>query len=412
MAPGKFIYLDYNATTPVRPEVFEAMRPYLTDDGAYGNPSSLHAAGQTARAALENARERVASFLGAGDPSEIIFTSCGTESNNTAIQGAAFAHRSKGTHLITSVIEHHAVLHVFDYLEKEHGFQVTRLPVDEHGRIRPADLEKAFRPDTILVSLMAANNEIGTVEPIQELGELCRARRVLFHTDAVQSAGKIPVDVKAWPVDMLTISGHKLYAPKGVGALYIRKGVKLHALLHGGTHEKNRRAGTENVAGAAGLGEACALAAREIPREEPRVRSLRDRLEKGLLKRVPYVRVNGHPTERLANTTNLTFECVEGEGLVLALDQAGFALHKTDLPGLACSTGSACASGMLEPSHVLTAIGVPRHMIHGTVRFSLGLFSTEADVDAALEIVPPVVEKLRNMSPLWEDKMAEEKARR
>jgi cysteine desulfurase len=257
---------------------------------------------------------------------------------------------------------------------------------------------------------MAANNEIGTLEPLEALGNICRARRVLFHTDAVQAVGKIPLEAKSLPVDLLSLSGHKLYAPKGAGALYIRRGVRLQALMHGGAHEKNRRAGTENVSGAVALGEACRLAAGEMDREEARLRALRDRLERGILARVPFVRVNGHATERLANTTNFTFECVEGEGLLLALDQAGFALHKSDLPGLECSTGSACASGLLEPSHVLSAIGVPPEMIHGSVRFSLGLFSSEADVDRALEIIPPVVEKLRALSPLWEDKMAAQDA--
>lgn len=402
----KTLYFDYNATTPVRPEVFEAMKPFLTTEGFFANPSSLHTPGQKAHAALEQAREQVAAFLGAADPSEIVFTSCGTESNNLALFGAARAHRDQGRHLITSAVEHHAVLHAAEYLEKEEGFQVTYLPVDAHGRVDPAELERALRKDTVIVSIMAANNEIGTLEPLQALGDLCRARRVLFHTDAVQLAGKRAMDVKNWPIDMLSISGHKLYAPKGIGALYVRRGVKLHALLHGGAHEKNRRAGTENVAGAVALGAACALAAKELDEEESRVRGLRDRLEKGLLERVPFVRVNGHPTERLGNTTNLTFECVEGEGLVLALDQAGFALHKGDAPGVACSTGSACASGMLEPSHVLKAIGVPLEMIHGSVRFSLGRFTTQADVDGALEVIPPVVAKLRALSPLWEDKQA------
>jgi len=400
------IYFDYNATSPVRPEVFEAMKPFLTPEGFFGNPSSLHTPGQKARASLEAAREQVAALLGAADPSEIVFTSCGTESNNMAIQGAALAHGEKGRHMITSTVEHHAVLHTFQALEKR-GFAVTYLPVDAHGRVSPADLKKALRDDTILVSVMTANNEIGTVEPIAELGALCRERQILFHTDGVQAVGKTPLNLKEWPVDMFSLSGHKLYAPKGIGALYIRKGVKLDALLHGGAHEKNRRAGTENVAGAVGLGVACALAQTEMATEEPRVRVLRDRLEKGILERVPFARVNGHPSQRLGNTTNITFECVEGEGLVLGLDQAGFALHQSELPGLACSTGSACASGMMEPSHVLKAIGVPVEMIHGSVRFSLGHYNTAADVDQALAIIPRVVEKLRNLSPLWEDKMKE-----
>ncbi len=399
------IYFDYNATTPVRREVLEAMRPFLDAHGVFGNPSSIHTTGQQARAALERAREQVAALLGAADPSEIVFTSCGTESDNWAIKGAALAHKDKGRHIVTSAVEHHAVLNTCKYLEEEHGFQVTYLPVDDHGLVDPADLKKVLRDDTIIVSVMAANNEIGTVEPIEALGKICRERRVLFHTDAVQAAGKIPLDLKKLPVDMLSISGHKLYAPKGVGALYIRQGVRIHSLLHGGAHEKNRRAGTENLPGAVALGAACELAQKEMAREEPRLRKLRDRLEKGILKRVSYVRVNGHPTERLSNTTHRTFECVEGEGLLLALDQAGFTLHKAKLPGLEVSTGSACASGILEPSHVLRAIRVPPEMIHGSVRFSLGLYNTEEDVDQALEVLPKVVERLRDLSPLWEDKI-------
>lgn len=400
-----FIYFDNNATTPVRPEVFEALKPYLAPGGDYGNPSSLHSTGQRARAALETARERVAALLGAADPEEIVFTSSGTEADNMAIVGAAFAHRDKGRRIITSAVEHHAVLHTVDYLEKEHGFTVARLPVDRHGRLSPEDLARALTPDTILVTLMASNNEIGTVQPLRALGEVCRKAGVLFHTDAVQSAGKSRLDFKNEPVDMAAISGHKIYAPKGIGALYIRRGVRLHPLLHGGAHEKNRRAGTENLAGAVGLGAACALAAVELDRESARVRALRDRLESDLLKKIPAVFVNGHPTERLGNTTNLTFECVEGESLVLALDQAGFALKNTDTPGVEVSTGSACASGLLEPSHVLKAIGVPPEHIHGSVRFSLGHFNTDADVDAALEIVPAVVARLRALSPLWEDRI-------
>ncbi|TXH28593.1 MAG: aminotransferase class V-fold PLP-dependent enzyme [Elusimicrobia bacterium] len=400
-----FIYFDNNATTPVRPEVFEALKPFLASGGEFGNPSSLHTTGQRARAALETARERVAGLLGAADPEEIVFTSSGTESDNMAIIGAAFAHRDKGRRIVTSAVEHHAVLHALDYLEKEHGFAVTRLPVDRHGLVSPASLAAALTPDTILVTLMASNNEIGTIQPLRALGEVCRKAGVLFHTDAVQSAGKARLDLKREPVDMASISGHKIYAPKGIGALYLRRGVRLHPILHGGAHEKNRRAGTENISGAVGLGAACALATAELDREPARVRALRDRLESGILKRVPAVFVNGHPTERLGNTTNLTFECVEGESLVLALDQAGFALKNTDTPGVEVSTGSACASGLLEPSHVLKAIGVPAEHIHGSVRFSLGHFNSDADVDAALEIVPAVVARLRALSPLWEDRL-------
>jgi len=400
----KPLYFDNNATTPVRAEVFEAMAPFLAPDGVYGNPSSLHTLGQQAHAALESAREKVAALLGVADPGEIVFTSCGTEADNMAVIGAAFAHRDKGRHLITSAVEHHAVLHACEYLEKFHGFEVTYLPVDRFGRVSPDNLRAALRPGTLLVSIMAANNEMGTIEPIQELGAICRSAGILFHTDAVQSAGKVPLSLKDGPVDLAAISGHKLYGPKGIGALYIRRGVQLHALLHGGAHEKNRRAGTENVPGAVGLGVACELALNEMATEEPRVRALRDRLEKGLLERIPFVYVNGHPTERLGNTTNLTFEGVEGESLVLALDQAGFTLKNDALPGVEASTGSACASGLLEPSHVLKAIGVPPDRIHGSVRFSLGHFNTGADIDCALDIIPKAVDRLRTLSPVWEDR--------
>jgi cysteine desulfurase len=398
------LYFDNNATTPVRSEVFEAMRPFL-EGGNYGNPSSLHSAGQRARAAVESARERVAAFLGAADASEIVFTSSGTEADNLAIIGAAFAHRGSGRHIVTSAVEHHAVLHACRYLEKEHGFQATYLPVDGAGRVAVESLRRALRPDTILVSILWANNEIGALEPINELGELCREKGILFHTDAVQAAGKIPMILKDRAVDLAAISGHKIYAPKGIGALYLRRGVRLQALLHGGSQEKNRRAGTENVAGAVALGLACALAEKERETEVPRVRALRDRLERGLLERIPLSRVNGHPTERLCNTTNMSFDCVEGESLALALDQAGFTLKDNSLPGLEVSTGSACAAGQMDPSHVLKALGVPSELLHAAARFSLGRFNTEAEVDVALDIIPRVVERLRNLSPLWEEKM-------
>ncbi|MBL8024503.1 MAG: cysteine desulfurase NifS [Elusimicrobia bacterium] len=403
----KPIYFDNNATTPVRGEVFEALAPFFRSDDGYGNPSSLHSLGQGAHAVMESAREKVAALIGAADPQEIVFTSGGTESDNFALIGAAFAHREEGRHLITSSVEHHAVLHPCDYLEKEHGFEVTRLPVDSFGRVSPDDLRRALRPETLLVSIMTANNEIGTLQPIRELGAVCREAGVLFHTDAVQSVGKEPLDLKNWPVDLASLSGHKLYGPKGIGALYIRRGVELHPILHGGAHEKKRRAGTENVPGAVGFGVACELAFKEISTEGPRVRALRDRLEKGLLDRIPFVYLNGHPTERLGNTTNLAFDSVEGESLVLALDQAGFTLKNDHVPGLEVSTGSACASGMLEPSHVLKAIGVPPDRIHGSVRFSLGHFNTEADIDVALDVIPKAVDRLRTLSPLWEDRMKE-----
>ncbi|HRY29639.1 MAG TPA: IscS subfamily cysteine desulfurase [Elusimicrobiota bacterium] len=398
------IYLDYNATTPMRPELLEAVRSYSGLEGDFGNPSSLHTAGQRARAALERAREQVAGFLGASDVSEIVFTSGGTEADNLAIQGAAFAHRDAGRHIITSSVEHSAVMKTCRFLETQHGFEVTYLPVDRFGRVSPEDLRKALRRDTVLVSLMAANNEIGTVEPLMELGAVCRERGVLFHSDAVQAAGRLPIDVKTWPVDMLAVSGHKIYAPKGIGALWLRRGTRLQALQYGGSHEKNRRAGTENVAGAAALGLACELAGKELEGEVKMLRTLRDRLEQGILARIPLTSVNGHPTERLCNTTHIAFECVEGESLLLALDQAGFSLRRPELPGICVSTGSACSAGLLEPSHVLSAIGVPPERLHGCVRFSLGHYNTQQDVDQVLEIMPPIVEKLRSLSPLWDEK--------
>jgi cysteine desulfurase len=390
------IYFDHNATTPIRPEVFEAMRPFLAPDGTFGNPSSIHAEGRRARAALENARATVAAFLGAADPSEIVFTSSGTEADNMAVIGAAFQHRDKGRLIVTSAVEHHAVLHSCDYLEKEHGFRVAHIPVDDYGRVSPGGFAKVCSDDAILVSVMTANNEVGALQPIEEIGKLCGEKGILFHTDAVQAAGKISIDVKEWPVDMLSISGHKLYAPKGIGALYIRRGVRLHALIHGGVHERNRRAGTENVAGAVGLAAACEAAARERTSEGKRIEGLRDRLEKGLLEGIPGARLNGHPTKRLGNTSHLSFDGVDGESLVMALDQPGFTLHEEGLPPIAASTGAACSAGILEPSHVLAAMGLSKDRVRGGVRFSLGRGNTAADVDAALDIIPRLVARLRD----------------
>jgi len=390
------IYFDHNATTPIRPEVFEAMRPFLAPDGVFGNPSSIHAEGRRARAALEKARDTVAGFVGAADPSEIIFTSSGTEADNMAIVGAAFQHRDKGRLIVSSAVEHHAVLHACDYLAKEHGFRVASISADEFGRVSPEGFAKVCADDAILVSVMTANNEVGTIQPVEEIGNLCRERGVLFHTDAVQAAGKIPINVKEWPVDMLSISGHKLYAPKGIGALYIRRGVRLHALIHGGVHERDRRAGTENVAGAVGLAAACEAAGREMASEGKRIKGLRDRLEKGLLEGIPGGRLNGHPTMRLGNTSHLSFDGVDGETLIMALDQPGFTLHEEGLPSIAASTGAACSAGILEPSHVLAAMGLSKDRVRGGVRFSLGRGNTEAEVDAALDIIPRLVKRLRD----------------
>ncbi len=379
------VYFDNNATTPLAPEVFEAMRSYLLED--YGNASSIHWFGQRAKAGVEKAREQVARLLNAR-ASEIVFTSGGTESDNAAILGIVEAARGERKHVVTMAIEHPAVLATAKSLEKR-GVSVTYVRVGASGVLDPADVAAALRPETILISVMHANNELGTIQPLEEIGRLARERDVYFHADAVQSVGKIPVDVDKLGVDLLALSAHKLYGPKGVGALYVRKGTILRALLHGGHHERDRRAGTENVAGIVGLGAAAENARAHLAEERDRVGVLRDRLEAGIVSNVPRVAVNGDPTHRVPNTTNLTFDYVEGEGFVIAMD----------LRGIACSTGSACSSGSLEPSHVLSAIGLRPEQARATIRFSLGRFNTEEDVDAALRILPGVVEQLRSVSP-------------
>lgn len=388
----KLIYFDYNATTPMRPEVHDAMQPYSKE--VFGNASSVHQFGQKAQKALEESREKIASLISAKDAHDIIFTSGGTESDNAAVKGTAFALRDKGNHIIISSIEHHAVYNTCEYLEKYHGFNVTYLPVDNTGRVIPQDLKKTITDKTILVSIMMANNEVGTIEPIEELGRICRERKVLFHTDAVQGGGKLSIDVKKLNVDMLSLSAHKFNGPKGVGVLYLRKGVRLHPLIHGGHHERNRRAGTENVAGIVGMAKAAELAWKEMDDENKRLAALRDKLEEELLRRVSHARVNGDTRHRLSNTLNISFEFIEGEGIILSLD-----MH-----GIAVSTGSACTSGSLEPSHVLKAMGIPIEIAHGSVRFSLGRENSEEDIDYVIETVPKVVERLRSMSPLWEDR--------
>jgi cysteine desulfurase len=384
----KRIYLDHSATTPVRQEVVDAMLPYFT--GKYGNASSVHTFGQEAHQALEESRRTVAGLLGAV-PDEIIFNSGGTEGDNMAIKGVAAALRDKGRHIITCAIEHHAVLNTCGWMEKR-GYEVTYLPVDSMGLVDPGELADAVRPDTILISIMLANNEVGTVEPIAELVKAARekaGRRVLFHTDAVQAIGKIPVDVEELGVDLLALSGHKFYAPKGVGVLYVRSGTRLEPQQHGGHHERSRRAGTENVPGIVGLATAMELTCGEMAVEGPRLRALRDRIHEGLLSSVEDSMCNGHPDKRLPHLVNLSFKNVEGEAMLLSLDALGIAV----------STGSACTSGTLEPSHVLTAMGVPAEIAHGSLRFSLGRATTDEDVDYVLEKVPPVIERLRQMSP-------------
>ncbi len=390
------IYFDNNATTAMHPDVLKAMLPYLdSSTGLYGNPSSVHSVGQEARKGIDEAREKVAKLLNA-TTDEIIFTSCGSESDTTAIKGAAFAakERGKGNHIITTTIEHDTVLFCCEYLHRQ-GWDVTFLPVDPTGLVNPDDVKKAIRPETILVSVMHANNEIGTIEPIAEIGKICREKGVTFHTDAIQTVGKIPTDVADLNVDLLSLSAHKFYGPKGVGALYIRKGTRLHPLFHG-HHEKNRRAGTENVPGIVGLGVAADLARNNMAEEGKKIGALRDKLEQLILKQVPYSQMNGNIKNRIPNTTNITFEYVEGEGCVVMLD----------IEGIAVSTGSACASGSIKASHVLRSIGVPGNLAQGTVRFSLGHGNTLEEVTQAGALIPRVIERLRSLSPLWADKLA------
>ena len=376
------IYLDNAATTAVSPEVLEAMLPYFTQ--VSGNASSIHGYGREAKRAIENARRQVMRALTAAAPQEIYFTSGGTESDNWAIKGAALA-IGKG-HIVTTAIEHHAVLHTCQWLEKQ-GYTVTYLPVDEYGRVTAAQVEAALREDTILVSVMAANNEVGTLQPIAEIGALCRARGVLFHTDAVQAAGAIPLDVQAMNIDLLSLSGHKLHGPKGAGVLYVRKGVKIETLLHGGAQERGFRAGTENVPAIVGLGKAVELAQEHLAQNAAQVMRLRDKLISGLMERVPGAKLNGHPTERLPNNVNISFDRVEGEALLLRLD----------LVGVAGSSGSACTSGAIDPSHVLLALGLTPSQANGALRLTLSTDTTEEEIDAVLDILPPIVEDLRRM---------------
>ena len=379
------VYLDNNATTAVAPEVFETMKPYFLDD--YGNASSIHWYGQRARAAVEASREQLARLLNARS-SEIVFTSGGTESDNQSLFGIIGASKSEAKHVITTTIEHSAVLHSAKELEKR-GVRVTYVRVGSSGVVDPAEVEKAIGPDTVLISVMHANNELGTIQPLEEIGRIASEHDIYFHTDAVQSVGKIPVDVEKLGVDLLSLSAHKLHGPKGVGALYVRKGTILRPVLYGGHHERDRRPGTENVPGIVGLGKAAELAGEHLVDEMERAGALRDRLEAGILSRVPLATVSGDKSRRLPSTTNISFDYIEGEGFVIAMD----------LKGVACSTGAACSSGSVEPSHVLTAIGCSFEQARSSIRFSLGRFTTPEDVDYALERLPGVVEQLRSLSP-------------
>lgn len=388
MSSNRAIYMDHAATTYTRKEVLEEMLPFFTE--YFGNPSSVHKFGRDVRKHVDIAREKVAKALGAL-PEEIYFTAGGSEADNWAIKGVAYANRNKGNHIITSKIEHHGILHTCEYLEKD-GFEVTYLPVDEYGLISVEDVKNAITDKTILISIMYANNEIGTIQPIAEIGKLAREKGIYFHTDAVQAVGSVKIDVKEQNIDMLSLAAHKFYGPKGIGALYIRKGVKLFNIIHGGAQERGRRAGTENVPGIIGLGKAIELATENLEEHSSRIAALRDKLIKGVLEKIPYSRLNGHPVKRLPNNASFCFRYIEGEALLLNLD----------MKGIAGSSGSACTSGSLDPSHVLLAIGLPHEIAHGSLRLSLGDANTEEDVDYVLEVLPEIVERLRQMSPLYE----------
>jgi cysteine desulfurase len=381
------IYMDHAATTPLREEVFAAMEPWLREQ--FGNPSTLYSLGGHAAQAMEEARARVAANLGA-QPDEIFFTAGGTESDNWAIKGVADGQSNKGRHIITSSVEHHAVLETLEFLQKR-GYEVTTVPVDQYGQVDPEDVRKALRPDTILITIMHANNEVGTIQPLAEIGTIAREAGIALHTDAVQSVGKLPIDVNALNVDMLALSAHKFYGPKGVGALYIRKRVRVTPLLHGGGQERRRRAGTHNVAGIIGLAKALDLAVEEMAAEAERESSMRDRLWAGIEERISDVALNGHPSNKLAGLLNFRVEGIEGEAMILCLD----------MNGVSVSSGSACTTGSLEPSHVLLAMGIPAELAHGSLRISLGRDNTELDVDYFLDVFPPVVSRLREMSPVY-----------
>jgi len=395
MLMNKNVYMDYSATTYTKPEVLEEMIPFFTE--YFGNPSSLYSMSDVPRKAVNKARERVAKGLNA-ESNEIFFTAGGSEGDNWILKGIALANRNKGNHIITTKIEHHAILHTCKFLEKS-GFEITYLPVDEYGFISLEDLKNAITDKTVLVSIMFANNEIGSIQPIAEIGKICKERKVYFHTDAVQAIGHVKIDVKEMNIDALSMAGHKFYGPKGVGAMYLRKGVKIENLIHGGGQEKGKRASTENVPGIVGIGKAMEIATEELESEAIRLKGLRDRLLNGLVERIPYVKVNGPIGEnRMPGNVNVSFIGIEGETLLLDLNDEG----------ISASTGSACASGSLDPSHVLLAIGLSHGVAHGSLRLSLGSGTTEEHVDYALEVIPRIVDRRREMSPFWEDFVKEE----
>ena len=386
MEDQKLVYMDHAATTAVHPEVVQAMIPYLHNH--FGNPSSIYSIAREAKEAIDSARAKVALSL-LTKPDEIFFTSGGTESDNWAIKGVAFANRKRGDHIITSKIEHHAVLHTCQYLEKQ-GFNVTYLPVDRYGLVDPGELERAITGKTTLVSVMYANNEIGTIEPLKELASITHEHGAYFHTDAVQAVGHIPISVDNTGIDLLSLSGHKFNGPKGTGALYIRKGVRIDNILHGGAQERNRRAGTENLAGIVGMGKAIEIATAGLGEKGARIRAMRDRLISGIQELIPHTRLNGHPSQRLPGNLNISFEFIEGESMLLLLDSFG----------ICASTGSACTSGSLEPSHVLLATGMPAEIAHGSLRLTLDVENTDEEVEYVLRTLPKVVSRLREMSPL------------
>lgn len=391
----KLIYLDNAATTQVYPEVLEAMMPYFTE--YYGNPSAIYGFAGEAKKAVDEARRVLAEGIGA-NPEEIYFTGGGSESDNWVLKAAVEAYTSKGRHIITTKIEHHAILHTAQYLEKN-GCEVTYLDVDEDGLVDPEALRAAIRPDTILISIMAANNEIGTVEPLAEIGEIAHEKGVLFHTDAVQAFGNIPIDVDAMHIDMLSASAHKLNGPKGIGMLYIRKGIKIRSFIHGGAQERQRRAGTHNVPGIVGFGKAAKMAFDSMKQREEKETALRNHLIERILKEVPYARLNGHPTKRLPNNANFCFRFIEGESMLILLDQNG----------ICASSGSACTSGSLDPSHVLLAIGLPHEIAHGSLRLTLSAETTLEDIDFTVDTLKAIIERLRGMSPLYEDFVKKQK---